>query len=90
MAVYSLAIYAIALRTRLPRAAIEEHVGDFTAEAKEVEAELPAVAYPARPYLAFTAPSASWIHAAGMRQRRRRRRSPAVPRGDRARRPRAA
>jgi hypothetical protein len=44
MALYSLVIYAIALRTRLPRAAIEAHVGDLTAEAEEVEAELPAVA----------------------------------------------
>ena len=44
MALYSLVIYAIALRTRLSRAAIEEHVGDLTAEAEEVEAELPAVA----------------------------------------------
>jgi amino acid transporter len=44
MAVYSLLIYAIALRTRLPREAIEERVGDLEAEAEEIEAELPAAA----------------------------------------------
>jgi amino acid transporter len=43
MAVFSLAIYALALRMRLPRAEIEENVGDLEAEA---EAERTAVALP--------------------------------------------
>jgi amino acid transporter len=43
MALFSLAIYFLAVRMRLPRAAIEEHIGDLTAEA---EAEEAAVALP--------------------------------------------
>jgi hypothetical protein len=35
MAVFGLAIYALAIRLRLPRAAVAEHVGDLTAEAEE-------------------------------------------------------
>jgi hypothetical protein len=36
-------VYLIAVRMRLPRAAIEQHIGEFTAEA---EAEDAAVALP--------------------------------------------
>jgi hypothetical protein len=43
MALFSLAVYFLAVRMRLPRAAIEEHIGDLTAEA---EAEEAAVALP--------------------------------------------
>jgi amino acid transporter len=43
MAVFGLAVYLIAVRMRLPRAAIEQHIGEFTAEA---EAEDAAVALP--------------------------------------------
>jgi amino acid transporter len=35
MAVFGLAIYALAIRMRLPRAAVEAHVGDVTREAEE-------------------------------------------------------
>jgi len=41
MAAFSLGIYALALRMRLPREAVEERVGDLTAEAQEIEATLP-------------------------------------------------
>jgi amino acid transporter len=37
MAVFSVAVYALAVRLRLPRAAVEERVGDLTAEAPEIE-----------------------------------------------------
>jgi hypothetical protein len=43
MALFSLAIYFLAVPMRLPRAAIEEHIGDLTVEA---EAEEAAVALP--------------------------------------------
>ena len=43
MAVFSLAVYMVAVRMRLPRAEIEQNVGDVTAEA---EAEEAAVALP--------------------------------------------
>jgi amino acid transporter len=43
MALFALAVYAIAVRMRLPREAVERHIGDFTAEA---EAEEAAVALP--------------------------------------------
>jgi hypothetical protein len=43
MALFALAVYAIAIRMRLPREAVERHIGDFTAEA---EAEEEAVALP--------------------------------------------
>ncbi len=42
MAAFSVVIYALAMRLRLPRAAVEENVGDVTAEAEEIEAELAA------------------------------------------------
>jgi amino acid transporter len=35
MAVFALAIYALAIRLRLPRTAVDEHVGDMTQEAEE-------------------------------------------------------
>jgi amino acid transporter len=35
MAVFGLAIYALAIRLRLPRTAVDEHVGDMTQEAEE-------------------------------------------------------
>jgi hypothetical protein len=35
MAVFGLAIYALAIRLRLPRTAVDEHVGDMTQEAGE-------------------------------------------------------
>jgi hypothetical protein len=41
MAAFSLVIYALAVRMRLPREAVEEHVGALTAEAQEIEATLP-------------------------------------------------
>jgi hypothetical protein len=44
MAVFSLAVYALAVRMRLPRREIEENVGDLEAEA---EAEEAAVAFAA-------------------------------------------
>jgi hypothetical protein len=43
MALFSVAIYALAVRMRLPRAEIERNIGDLTAEA---EAEEAAVALP--------------------------------------------
>jgi hypothetical protein len=43
MAVFSLAIYALAVRMRLPREEIEHRIGDVTAEA---EAEADVVALP--------------------------------------------
>jgi amino acid transporter len=43
MAVFGLVVYLVAVRMRLPRAAIEQHIGEFTAEA---EAEEAAVALP--------------------------------------------
>jgi len=38
MALFSLAIYAIAVRMRLPREAVEKHISEFTAEAEAEEA----------------------------------------------------
>jgi amino acid transporter len=35
MAIFALVIYALAIRMRLPRTAVDEHVGDMTAEAEE-------------------------------------------------------
>ena len=35
MAVFGLVIYALAVRMRLPRVEVEEHVGDVTQEAEE-------------------------------------------------------
>jgi hypothetical protein len=35
MAVFGLAIYALAIRMRLPRTVVEEQVGDVTQEAEE-------------------------------------------------------
>ncbi len=43
MALFSLAIYLLAVRTRLPREEIEQRLGDITAEA---EAEADVVALP--------------------------------------------
>jgi hypothetical protein len=43
MAVFGLVVYLVAVRMRLPRGEIEEHVAAFTAEA---EAEEEAVALP--------------------------------------------
>jgi amino acid transporter len=40
MAAFSVAIYALALRLRLPREQVEERIGDLGAEAQEIEAEL--------------------------------------------------
>jgi amino acid transporter len=40
MAAFSIAIYALALRLRLPAEAVEERVGDLSAEAQEIEAKL--------------------------------------------------
>jgi hypothetical protein len=36
-AVFGLVIYALAVRMRLPRAEVEEHVGDVTQEAEEAD-----------------------------------------------------
>jgi amino acid transporter len=46
MAVFGVAIYALAMRMRLPRAMVEEHVGDVTQEAEEEELVL-GVGHPA-------------------------------------------
>jgi len=35
MALFSVAVYALAIRMRLPRTEVEEHVGDVTQEAEE-------------------------------------------------------
>jgi amino acid transporter len=40
MALFSVAIYALAVRMRLPREAVEERVGDLEAEAQEIDAAL--------------------------------------------------
>jgi hypothetical protein len=44
MALFSLAVYMLAVRMRLPREAIEEHIGDLTAEAEAEEAVIQGVA----------------------------------------------
>jgi amino acid transporter len=44
MALFSFAIYALAMRLRLPATAVEANVGDLSVEAEEIEAELGAVA----------------------------------------------